>query len=81
LIELRAAELHSQVQKAEEKLDSTPAEPGWNSEAQKAITLAEQVRSLLEQLHEHPNDRARAATLTRQLDELSKKVDDLSSKL
>src|SRR4051812_21662474 len=29
-VEIRAAELHSQVQKAEEKLDSTPAEDGWN---------------------------------------------------
>ncbi|MDQ3880165.1 MAG: hypothetical protein M3295_03695 [Chloroflexota bacterium] len=80
-IEIRSAELHSQVQKAEQKLDWTPAETGWNSEAQRTITLATQIQSLLEELHEHPNDRGRAARITQQLEELSKKVDDVSSKL
>ena len=80
-VEIRCAELHSQVQKAEEKLDSTPAEKGYGQAASDAVSLAAQIRTELETLHDHPNDRAVAGQVADALGTLSDKVDKISSNL
>jgi hypothetical protein len=78
---IHSAELQSQAEKAQEKLNATPAEDGWNNEASEAVTLAGRIADQLGHLHAHPNDRQRADRISQNLADLSKKLDDLSSKL
>jgi hypothetical protein len=80
-IEIRAAELQSEVEKADQKLSSTPAEDGWSEQAKRAVGLGGQVRSNLEQLHEHPGDRTSAARLARNLQALWSRVGEVANAL
>jgi hypothetical protein len=80
-VELHAAELHRDVQDAEEKLDSTPAEDGAAPLAKQAVSLAARIRSELQSLHDRPTDRALAGRVESHLDELADNADEVESKL
>jgi hypothetical protein len=80
-VEIHAAELSSQAQKALKKLQDVPAEHGLGHAAGSAIGFAGQVADQLDQLHEHPGDRKVAAGVERELRRVSNQVDQLSSKL
>lgn len=80
-IEIRAAELQSEVEKADEKLSSTPAEDGLQVQAARAVALGGEVRTRLERLQEHPGDRELAARVTRDLRTLWARVGQVASAL
>jgi hypothetical protein len=78
---IRTAELHKVAMNAAQDLQDSQTEDGLHDAAARGGQIGDEVRGLLERLHQRPTDRDVARHVRRELDRLSSEAGDLSDRL